>query len=99
VACAQRLTSPARATAPTTWTSRAGGISLDELSGIPGYNAACQASGQSEYDELADGGGGASFLAGRTNETRGVARMARIRELFTQHYPDMPAELSEPPCP
>ena len=77
----------------------AGEIRLDELSGLPGYNDACQSSSQREYDELADEGKGTSFWNGKASEKLGAGRLGRIKESFAERYPGMPSALAEPPCP
>ncbi|CAE8595311.1 unnamed protein product, partial [Polarella glacialis] len=76
----------------------AGFISLDELSGIKDYNQVCATTGQREFDETTDQGIGTRFWNGKSDATKGAARVRWIRELFARKYPSLPASLSEPTC-
>ncbi|CAE8620834.1 unnamed protein product [Polarella glacialis] len=77
----------------------AGYISIDELEGIPDYEAFRKA-GFQEYSKTTDKGIGLSFWNGINDPLANAARVARANELFMKKYPDLPGDeqLAAPPC-
>lgn len=51
-----------------------------------------------EYNILTDRGVGTDFWNGKHDLDQGARRMARVRELFGNKYPDLPVDLTEPAC-
>lgn len=74
----------------------AGEVSLDELGGIPNYNARC-GEGLMEYSMLTDRGVGTDFWNGKRDRASCARREDQLRQLFETKYPLSP-KLSDPPC-
>lgn len=85
----------------------AGQVSLDELEGLSSYSEFWLSpnakgdrlpNGNVEWDRNSDKGKGMSFWDDRHNLDRNAGRMKSVQALFQRKYPDLPADLPQPPC-
>jgi len=91
-------THPPDGTNACTWSAEdAGEISLDELAGISDRVRFCK-QGNYEYNDFSDRGHGTTFWDGKADPARNAQRVARMLELFAEHYPEADNMLPEPIC-